>query len=148
MVTRRLGERDIAAIARVHRRACLVAYAFMNWSHSEEEVRAWYAGKFSAWDWGLVAEVDGRAVGFIATCGAYVDQLFIDPDHQRRGIGTALLTAALERVPPAAALTVFKDNRPARRFYERHGFVEVRRFWNPDVNALEMIYARIGPSAA
>ena len=57
---RSLLEKDVAGIARVHRRACLIAYKFMNWSYSEHEVRTWYAGKFTEWDWGLVAEDNKR----------------------------------------------------------------------------------------
>jgi hypothetical protein len=49
---RELLESDVAAIARIHRRACLIAYAFMSWSYPEPEVRTWYAGKFGEWDGG------------------------------------------------------------------------------------------------
>jgi ribosomal protein S18 acetylase RimI-like enzyme len=139
---RPLLEDDIAAIARVHRRACLIAYAFMNWSYSEEEVRHWYASKFSDWDWGLVAEEKGAVVGFVATSGTRIDQLFVDPDHQKLGIGTSLLHAALQRLPEAATLTVFEENKPARRFYERHGFREVRRSLNEQEQSVELGYAR------
>jgi len=69
---RPLDHADIVAISRVHRRDCLLGYAFMNWSYSEEEVQDWYAGKMSDWDWGLVAE-DERVVGFVATAGARLD---------------------------------------------------------------------------
>jgi hypothetical protein len=84
---RQLDHADVAAISRVHWRACLLAYAFMNWSYAEEEVQDWYVGKISGWDWGLVAE-DDRIVGFVATAGARLDQLFVEPEHQGRGIGT------------------------------------------------------------
>ena len=91
---RRLVELDVPAIARIHRRACLVAYAFMNWSYSEPECKLWYEGKFQEWDWGLIAEDDRAPIGFIAVTGAHLDQLFVDPDYQRRGIGTYLLREA------------------------------------------------------
>ena len=39
MHSRLLLADDVAGIARVHRRACLIAYKFMNWSYSEDEVR-------------------------------------------------------------------------------------------------------------
>src|SRR4051812_448128 len=111
---RPLDHADIAAISRVHRRACLVAYAFMNWSYSEEEVQDWYAEKISDWDWGLVTEDEGGVgfgvVGFVATAGARLDQLFVEPTHQGRGIGTRLLTTALARMPPSVMLNVFEDN--------------------------------------
>ena len=37
---RHIIEDDVAAIARVHRDACLIAYKFMNWAYGEDETRA------------------------------------------------------------------------------------------------------------
>jgi putative acetyltransferase len=138
---RQILESDVAAITRIHRRACLIAYKFMDWSHTEDEVREWYAGKFWEWDWGLVAE-DITVVGFVATMGAHLDQLFVDPDCQGLGIGTSLLTAALKKAPPVATLMVFEEASPARRLYEKRGFREVRRFRNERERAMELVYSR------
>lgn len=140
MMYRPIQRDDIMAISRVHRRACLIAYRFMNWSHSEDEVCAWYSDKFASWDWGLVAEESTKVTGFIATSGAFIDQLFVDPDHQRRGIGTSLLTTALQMLTPPVTLTVFKENAPARRLYERHGFRESGDFYNATERAVELVY--------
>ncbi|HET7044563.1 MAG TPA: GNAT family N-acetyltransferase [Gaiellaceae bacterium] len=51
----------------------------------------------------------------------FLSGLGVDPAHQRRGIGGALLEAGLEREPhtPAVLLT---NNEWNIRFYERHGF--------------------------
>jgi GNAT superfamily N-acetyltransferase len=139
---RRLIEADVEAISRGHRLACLTATEFMNWSYSEDEVRDWYAVRFASWDWGLVAENGGALVGFLSASGTFLDQLFVDPDHQNRGIGTALMKRALQRIPAVATLTVFEQNAPARRFYGRLGFREVRRFYNDEVEAVELLYSR------
>jgi GNAT superfamily N-acetyltransferase len=139
---RELLASDIPAIARVHRRACLVAYAFMNWSYSEWECRRWYEGKFPEWDWGLIAE-DSAPIAFIAVTGTHLDQLFVAPVHQRRGVGTCLLRAALERAPSIATLNVFEKNASARTFYEKNGFREVRRFLNARERAVELVYRRL-----
>ena len=142
LIYRDLLESDVASIAHVHRRACLIAYAFMNWAYSEDDVRIWYAGKFKEWDWGLVAEDGSRVVGFIACAGPHLDQLFVDPDCQTRGIGTFMLTAALRRAPAVETLNVFEQNAPARLFYERRGFREVERFFNASEQAVELVYGR------
>ncbi len=133
---------DIGAIAQVHRSACLIAYRFMDWSYSEAEICAWYAGKYRDWDWGLVAETGGAVVGFAAAIGAHLDQLFVAPDSQGRNIGSALLAAAIEHVPPVTSLHVFEQNAGARRFYERHGFRRLRRHPTGNEKAVELLYGR------
>ena len=114
----------------------------MNWSYSEPECKLWYEGKFQEWDWGLIAEDDRAPIGFIAVTGAHLDQLFVDPDYQQRGIGTYLLSEALGRAPAVATLNVFEQNALAREFYERHGFREVRRFLNEQERSVELVYGR------
>jgi len=121
---------DMAAIARVHRAACLVAYRFMNWDHAVDEIAAWYAGKFADWDHAEVAERDGKIVAYLAATGGLVDQLFVDPVAQGEGIGRRLLETHLARGIRPVTLEVFEQNTPARRFYERFGFRAVDAWWN------------------
>ena len=68
-----------------------------------------------------VAETNGEINGFIAMHGDMVEHLYVRPDLLRRGIGSALLQVAKERLPSGFRLWVFLQNVPARRFYERHG---------------------------
>jgi ribosomal protein S18 acetylase RimI-like enzyme len=73
----------------------------------------------------LIADVDGRAAG-MAVFGPSREgsgevelyALYVDPDHWRRGVGTALLTAC----EGVTVLWVLKDNARAQAFYQRHGF--------------------------
>ena len=70
----------------------------------------------------LVTEADSAIVGFIAVCGDWVSQLYLQPAWTGQGIGHGLLaeaTAAMDLVQ----LHCFQVNIGARRFYERHGFV-------------------------
>ena len=69
-----------------------------------------------------LAEVDGRVAGLLAPRGELIDQLFVDVDCQGRGVGTALLRAAMQRSPNRLRLFTFQRNPGARAFYERHGF--------------------------
>ena len=79
-----------------------------------------------------LAEEDGRLLGFLAirrsrTEGREVlEKLYVEPDAQSRGIGTALLEKAKELRPGGLHLWVFQKNEGARRLYERHGFELVR----------------------
>lgn len=52
--------------------------------------------------------------------------LFVDPPHQGRGVGSALLARAQEQ-HDRLRLTVYEQNAGARRFYERHGFRDTER---------------------
>jgi putative acetyltransferase len=82
----------------------------------------------------LVAEVGGRPVGLLVL---HVGQgrsahsarlgLVVHDDFQGRGVGTALLTAAVELAERwlglhRLELEVFPDNEPALRLYRRFGF--------------------------
>ena len=73
-----------------------------------------------------VAEVDGRVAGFLAIAGDFVDQLYIHPDFQRRGLGRELLDFAKVRSPAHVWLYTLQVNANGRAFYEKNGFVAVR----------------------
>ena len=146
MKYRPLTEADIPAISRVHRRACFIAYSFIGWDYSEQAVRTWYAEKFATWDWGLVAESQ-RVMGYVATSGSHLDQLFVDPDHQGAGIGTALLSSAIARMPPSITLNVLEGNLAAQRFYQQHSFRQINRFFDKNDQAFVLSYGRDGASS-
>ncbi len=48
--------------------------------------------------------------------------LYVAPEAQNQGIGSALLEHAKAESPDGLYLWVFQKNEGARRFYERHGF--------------------------
>jgi GNAT superfamily N-acetyltransferase len=54
-----------------------------------------------------VAEVDGRPVGFVVVIldrearGAEIEMLAVDPEHQRKGLATALMEFAFDRMREA-----------------------------------------------
>ena len=85
----------------------------------------------------LVAREDEELTGFVmftVESGQYeqdvqrgvVQNLYVDPDHRRQGIGTRLLAAAEDRLADSGvdrvALNVMAPNEDARRFYRRHGY--------------------------
>lgn len=76
---------------------------------------------------GWVAELDGRVVGFAMLTATWLDGLYVHPDAQGRGVGTALLQLAQALRPAGLGLWVFETNTPARALYRRHGFAEVER---------------------
>ena len=70
-----------------------------------------------------VLEAENHPVAFMAMNRDFVDQLYIHPDCQRRGIGKALLDFAIERSPQHVWLYTLQINVTARAFYEKNGFV-------------------------
>ena len=80
--------------------------------------------------------------------GDFVDQLYVEPGLTGRGIGSALLAVAKRERPQGLQLWAFQTNTGARRFYERHGFVEVRRTDGRDneERAPDVLYAYRGRS--
>ena len=76
--------------------------------------------------------VGGECAGVVAVRapwlrGPYLELLAVLPEHQGRGIGAAVLRWLEAEAAPARNLWVMVSafNEGARRFYARHGFVEV-----------------------
>jgi ribosomal protein S18 acetylase RimI-like enzyme len=72
-----------------------------------------------------VATRSGSLLGMLALEAPWIRHFAIFPEHQRKGIGMALLEKARERSPAEIRLFTFQRNAPARAFYEKHGFVAV-----------------------
>jgi GNAT superfamily N-acetyltransferase len=71
-----------------------------------------------------VIEDDG-IVALLVMDGDWVDQLYVDPAHLRRRLGSQLLDLAKQHHPDGLHLWTFQANTGARRFYERHGFTAI-----------------------
>ena len=80
----------------------------------------------------LVAMLASRVVGFSYRNCAMIEDLWIDPPFQRKGIGPQLLSAAVEAIAAdgygTAMLECLETNVHARRFYEREGWRPVYRY--------------------
>jgi mycothiol synthase len=87
----------------------------------EERLRAWLGrSDLSSF---LVATAGERVAGFVAVSGDEIEDVAVDPDFQGRGLASALLARALERLDgPARLRTEGHDPAGARRLYERFGF--------------------------
>ena len=96
--------------------------------HSDDEVRAWFAGHVIR-DCELWVAEDGTSslAGILVLDGSWVDQLYVEPGLTGRGIGSALLRLAKQERPQGLRLWTFATNTGAQRFYERHEFVETDR---------------------
>ena len=70
-----------------------------------------------------VAADGGLPVGMLALGKGVVEQLYVDPTRQRRGVGSALMAHAKRLSPEGLRLFTHQRNERARRFYESRGFV-------------------------
>lgn len=86
-----------------------------------ERVQRELAGRWEV----TVAEANGRLLGFVAlaTAEQRLDQLFIAPDAQGRGVGSKLFGVAVQRFPNGFWLKTQTENLRACNFYERRGMV-------------------------
>ena len=72
----------------------------------------------------LVAELDGHRVGFAAVLDNdnFLHSLYVDPDAQGQGVGSALLEKVQERFTSTGALKCLQKNQAAMDFYLKHGW--------------------------
>lgn len=95
--------------------------------HGDGEVGEWIASIVIPRQETWVAETEHRLIGMISLDEGWIDQLYVDPDWTGQGVGAGLIRMAKERYPQGLQLWTFESNLGARRFYERHGFVERER---------------------
>jgi ribosomal protein S18 acetylase RimI-like enzyme len=91
-------------------------------AHTAEEDLAFFRDVLCARCEIWLAARAGEVVGLMALQGDHVDQLFIDPDAQGRGAGSALLAHAKRLHPRGVWLFTHQRNERARAFYEARGF--------------------------
>jgi GNAT superfamily N-acetyltransferase len=65
---------------------------------------------------------NGDLIGFMATDGNTIDQLYIHIEHQNKGVGYKLIQLAKEESTGTLQLRTFEVNKNAQRFYEKQGF--------------------------
>ncbi|UQD69267.1 GNAT family N-acetyltransferase [Bradyrhizobium japonicum] len=123
---RQLALTDMGAAAQVHRIAFDQAMPWLLGLHTPAEDRWFYRERVfpTCRVWGRFN--DDELTGIIAFQYGWIEQLYVLPAAQGRGIGTELLDvakAACDRLE----LWTFQRNMPARRFYEARGFTLVEQ---------------------
>jgi GNAT superfamily N-acetyltransferase/chorismate mutase len=116
---------DADAVADVHL-ASRRAAAMPPGVHTDDEVRAWLAGRLGC-DEVWLAEHDARPVGYARFTRTWLDDLYVLPPYAGHGVGTALLDVVKAQRPRGFALWVFEQNHPALAFYAARGLVELER---------------------
>src|SRR6185295_7444333 len=122
---RKLEFADMEDAARVHRAAFDHALPWLAGLHTPQEDRWFFEERlFKTCD--LRGTFRGtEMIGMIAFREDWIDQLYVLPDAQGRGVGTELLQIAQDAFP-RLQLWTFQRNPRARRFYEARRFKLVR----------------------
>lgn len=84
----------------------------------------------------LVSEADGKIVGFanysfVREGGvAYLMTVYLAPEYQGKGIGTALLEEGMNHLKGVKKIfvEVEKENRTGKNFYKAKGFEDVAEY--------------------
>jgi GNAT superfamily N-acetyltransferase len=114
------------AAARVHRLAFDHALPWLTGLHTPDEDRWFYRERMfkTCTLWGAF---DGNAMtGLITFREDWIEQLYVLPEAQGQGVGSALLKVA-KGASERLQLWTFQRNAKARRFYEARGFVLVEQ---------------------
>ncbi len=129
IVLRTATSEDAGSVARVliESRQAFLPYAPS--PHEPVDVRQWVAKSLMSRCRVTVALSDGNVVAVLAVSDlgaiAWIEQLYVLPGHENRGLGTTLLAFAHTTLKRPVRLFTFQQNTGARRFYERHGYKAV-----------------------
>jgi len=127
MKIRTATQKDSRACADVH----MLARKSMDYLpqdlHTPEETYTWKRDVVLLHERVWVAEVGHQIVAYASVSDGFLNNLYVLPDHQRRGIGSALLSKVKMHLPGGVRLWTFEPNGAAIRFYERHDFATIER---------------------
>ena len=132
--------RDLDAAAQAANAACRQAYAYFGYNHSVAATRTRLMEALAEGQRGFVPEADGVVIGILTLKPSYIDRLFIAPEWQGFGFGSACLDFVKLRFPSGIELHCAQQNFAACRLYERHGFVPVTHLIYEPVGIGDVIY--------
>jgi len=125
ILIRRAKTKDAADVATVYIASRRAAAAHMPTVHTDAEIREWVIDHMVPERETWIADDSGRIVAMMVLDGEMVDQMYVAPAEQRRGVGDAILAHAKKLRPSRLRLYTFQSNTPARRFYEARGFTAI-----------------------
>lgn len=123
---RRANLADASEVATVYIASRRGAAAWLPTVGTDAEIRAFVINQMVPQRECWIAHDAGRIVGVLVLHDDEVDQLYVAPGEQCRGIGDAMLAHAKRLRPAGLRLWTFQRNAPARRFYEARGLVATK----------------------
>lgn len=120
MIIREAREEDLDRLVELWYEASIKAHDFSDskyWEDNKKTMRELYLPLSQNW-------IIGDGDGFISMMGSEINALFISPDQENKGLGTALVNWA-KREENTLTLNVYARNEKAVRFYEKMGFSHI-----------------------
>lgn len=121
MEIRKALEAEAQVIAQISRAARQEAMPYLPNLHTPAEDLAFFESEISTSDC-RVSLIGGQIVGFGCVRDGWLNHLYVLPDFQGLGVGSALLTNFERSIEQ---FWVFARNTKARQFYVARGFIEV-----------------------
>ena len=116
VTVRPFAEADFDYLVRRWHETNLASYPYCaeHQRHALDDAFAFFRGRVLVQCEVWIAEASGELLGLIALRAPWIDQFAVFPEHQRRGVGTALLSKARELSPRELRLYTFRRNERAR----------------------------------
>ena len=115
---------DMERILDIWLKASIKAHDFIDasyWQSHLEAMRDVYIPGSETY----VVEDQSGVLGFCCLLGNQLAALFVDPDHQGKGLGKQLLKH-VKNLRDELTLDVYKENTPSIAFYQSQGFEVVK----------------------
>jgi putative acetyltransferase len=129
---RKREEKDNDAIMSVWYEASSLAHPFLEDDFVEKatkDLRDIYIPNTETW----VYENNNAVIGFISMLGNEIGGLFVTPSNHCKGIGTQLVNF-IKELHGELEVEVFEKNAIGRAFYEKYGFVQIKRYYHSESN--------------
>jgi GNAT superfamily N-acetyltransferase len=123
---------DLESLLEIQRAAAVTAFSHIfpqdRYPFPADDIREiWRATLFDPQVELYLAEAGGEPAGSVSVDDTFLRTLYVVPQHQGAGVGSALHDFALERLRArgcsTARLWTLEENWDARRYYERRGWV-------------------------
>ena len=120
---RRARPDDAEAVVRIFHASRAEAMPWLPLLHTHEEDMGWFGALLAGEAW--IFEEDAEPLGYAAMKDGELHDLYVAPEAQRRGVGSALFAHVQSAYPDGFRFWAFRDNTVARPFYEARGCVVV-----------------------
>jgi putative acetyltransferase len=123
---RKYSETEIPRLLEIWEAAALIAHPFLSNDFHEmvkKAMKEMYLPNSDTW----VYEASGNILGFIAMLDNEIGGLFVDPNQQAKGIGTALVNQ-MHQLHDTLEVEVFEKNKIGKPFYEKYGFKVIKTY--------------------